>query len=149
MYYKVYEVYVAKDLSGKPLYVGNGKQGRHKHCNSGVSHCYELNEHHHLGKQMEVTVLIDRLSKEESIELEYNIIKTLEPAFNKKLSNGSSCTDKWLDEGNDVDFNDVSAVTKFITFNTDDTDTMRLILHYTVVPEITYIVSRVLDQKIY
>ena len=37
----MYEVYVCK-LNDEVLYVGQGKLGRHKHCNSGCSHVYEL-----------------------------------------------------------------------------------------------------------
>lgn len=31
----LYEVYVAYDKQGNPLYVGQGAKGRHKHCTSG------------------------------------------------------------------------------------------------------------------
>ena len=42
----VYEVYVAYSLSGKPLYVGQGLEGRHKHCLSGCSHSKLFNRYY-------------------------------------------------------------------------------------------------------
>ena len=39
-----YEVYVAYDKQGNPLYVGQGAKGRHKHCTSGKSHNKLLNK---------------------------------------------------------------------------------------------------------
>ena len=38
-----YYVYHAYGLNGELLYVGKGSGDRYKHCNSGVSHCFELN----------------------------------------------------------------------------------------------------------
>lgn len=40
-----YYVYHAYGLNGELLYVGKGSGDRYKHCNSGVSHCFELNRY--------------------------------------------------------------------------------------------------------
>ena len=40
----LYEVYVAYDKQGNPLYVGQGAKDRHKHCTSGKSHNKLLNK---------------------------------------------------------------------------------------------------------
>lgn len=40
---KVYELYHCK-YQGEVVYIGQGARGRHRHCNSGTSHVYELNE---------------------------------------------------------------------------------------------------------
>ena len=39
----MYEVYICK-LGDDTVYIGQGVKGRHKHCISGKSHVYELNE---------------------------------------------------------------------------------------------------------
>jgi len=39
------EVYLCY-LEDEIVYVGSGKLNRHKHCNSGISHVYELNRLH-------------------------------------------------------------------------------------------------------
>ena len=49
----MYEVYMCK-LNDEVLYVGQGASGRHKHCNSGSSHVYELNKLHFQGKTFDV-----------------------------------------------------------------------------------------------
>lgn len=40
---KVYELYHCK-YQGEVVYIGQGSRGRHRHCNSGISHVFELNE---------------------------------------------------------------------------------------------------------
>ena len=42
-----YEVYVCR-VDGEIVYIGSGRHGRHKHCDSGCSHVYELNKIHFL-----------------------------------------------------------------------------------------------------
>ena len=64
-----HEVYVAKDLYGNYLDIGAGKEGRYKHCQSGVSHCYDLNKLHHTKVKYSVEVTHTDLSKEESLEM--------------------------------------------------------------------------------
>ena len=46
---KHFEVYICK-LDGNIIYIGSGANGRHKHCNSGCSHVYDLNKLHFEGK---------------------------------------------------------------------------------------------------
>jgi len=41
-----YEVYAAISEDGEYLYIGAGKRGRHLHCTSGISNCYDLNRLH-------------------------------------------------------------------------------------------------------
>ena len=53
---KGYEVYVCKNGS-EVVYIGEGRFGRHKHCNSGTSHVYELNKLHFDGVVLEVDVV--------------------------------------------------------------------------------------------
>ena len=41
----VFEVYICK-FENSVVYIGSGGLNRHKHCKSGISHVYELNEIH-------------------------------------------------------------------------------------------------------
>lgn len=50
---EIFVVYAAY-INGEIVYVGQGKQGREKHCTSGVSHVYELNAAHFNGETIEV-----------------------------------------------------------------------------------------------
>lgn len=45
-----FEVYKAVDKDGNLLYIGSGRRTRHKRCNSGISHSYELNRMHFNGE---------------------------------------------------------------------------------------------------
>ena len=40
-----YYVYKATGLNNEILYIGKGGGDRYKHCNSGISHCFELNRY--------------------------------------------------------------------------------------------------------
>lgn len=99
---KFFEVYVCKDENGTILYIGSGARGRHKHCNSGSSHVYELNKMHFEGKKLSVLVLSlhetreDALQKEKELILQYKPIFNIQYLSNKKLSkaNKSSVTSK-------------------------------------------------------
>lgn len=85
---KVFEVYVCK--SGEDiLYIGQGKLGRHEHCNSGISHVYGLNRLH-FGK-VDVIIEIDSLHdlKEEAVKRESDLIAKHKPKFNK-VNNGDT-----------------------------------------------------------
>ena len=69
IYYVVYE--------GIVVYIGCGKRGRYKHCNSGISHVYELNQIH-FNNPDKIQVNILRWYDEESSAFEdekYLIIK--------------------------------------------------------------------------
>ena len=80
-----YEVYVAYSLSGKPLYVGQGLEGRHTHCLSGCSHSKLLNRYYfNNGEEnsMLVKVINKGLTREQSLGVEKDLICTLQPDFN-------------------------------------------------------------------
>lgn len=83
---KDYIVYTVT-ISGEIVYIGSGKVGREKHCDSGTSHCYELNKCHHTGVQMNVAIYKMYLTKEESLSLEKELILLHQPRFNKVYVN--------------------------------------------------------------
>ena len=79
----VYEVYVCK-YDGVVVYVGQGKCGRHKHCASGCSHVYGLNELHFKGDKSKLEVSVSVVAnKEIALEKESGLIKRYQPKFNK------------------------------------------------------------------
>lgn len=77
----MYEVYVCK-LGDEVLYVGQGRCGRHKHCNSGASHVYELNKLHFSGIEVIVDVVYVDSRKDVVLEKERKMIYELQPKFN-------------------------------------------------------------------
>ena len=87
----LYEVYVAYDKQGKPLYVGQGASGRHKHCTSGKSHNKLLNKFYftHEDDELVVKVLHKNLTKEDSLRIEKDLIQELNPDFNIAHKNPS------------------------------------------------------------
>ena len=79
----IFEVYVCK-YGDEVVYVGEGARGRHRHCNSGRSHVYELNELYFLGDKGLFEIDVKRVkTKEEAKKLEKEYINTLKPKFNK------------------------------------------------------------------
>lgn len=78
---KLYEVYLCK-YKDEVVYVGQGGYKRHKHCNSGTSHVYELNRLHFSGAVFDVDVKIFN-SKVEAVEREKELIKRYLPKFNR------------------------------------------------------------------
>lgn len=68
-------VYQAYDLAGKLRYIGEGREARPNHVNSGASHNFKLNEHFFLKGPMRVDVIATGLSKSESLAIEYLMIK--------------------------------------------------------------------------
>lgn len=84
-----YEVYVCKDADGEVLYVGQGKTGRSDHCTSGVSHVYGLNRLFFMGHELVVEILETGLSKEDSLVIEKEAIRSLKPKFNLIGNRGS------------------------------------------------------------
>ena len=78
---EIYEVYLCK-YKGEVVYVGQGGYKRHKHCNSGISHVYELNKLHFSGVVFDVTVKIFS-SKAKAVEKEKELIKMYLPKFNR------------------------------------------------------------------
>lgn len=77
---KRFEVYICS-LDKEILYIGSGKINRHKHCNSGTSHVYELNKLHFEGKTFTIELKFFD-TKEESLEEEINLISKYVPKFN-------------------------------------------------------------------
>ena len=77
-----YEVYVCK-YDDVVLYVGQGKVGRHSHCNSGCSHVYGLNRLHFGKVNFTVEVLSGYETQKEAIEEERRLISLHAPKFNK------------------------------------------------------------------
>ena len=78
---KIYEVYLCKH-EGVVVYVGQGYYKRHKHCNSGTSHVYELNQLHFQGVVFDVEVSIAP-DKETALAKEKELIKAYLPKYNK------------------------------------------------------------------
>lgn len=77
---QTYEVYIVRH-EGVPMYVGEGKEGRYLHVNSGTSNVYEANRMHFQGIELDVEVITVQ-DKEASVELERELIKELRPAWN-------------------------------------------------------------------
>lgn len=80
---KIYEVYVCKH-EGVVVYVGQGYYNRHKHCNSGTSHVYELNQLHFQGVVFDIDVEL-LPNKEVAVKKERELIKRYLPKFNKNF----------------------------------------------------------------
>ena len=86
-------MYVCKH-DGVVVYVGQGYYNRHKHCNSGTSHVYELNKLHFQGVvfDVEVTILDN---KDVAVKKEKELIKKYLPKFNKNfMQNGKQIIGK-------------------------------------------------------
>lgn len=90
---KIYKVYLCKH-EGIVVYVGQGYYNRHKHCNSGTSHVYELNKLHFQGVVFDVEVTILD-SKDVAVKKERELIKKYLPKFNKDfMQNGKQMIGK-------------------------------------------------------
>lgn len=83
------EVYIARDREGDVLYVGYGNFGRHKHCNSGTSHVFGLNEMFFLKGRDSILVEVVKqgITKQQAEKLEKELIIGLQPKFNKSMLN--------------------------------------------------------------
>ena len=79
----LYELYHC-EYKGEVVYIGQGKKGRHKHCNSGCSHVYELNKiHFSEGDEVLQTKILKVSKDKKQIELdEKELIKCYNPRFN-------------------------------------------------------------------
>lgn len=80
-----HEVYAVLDSNGIILYIGSGRHNRHKHCESGCSHVYELNRMHFNGETFQTKILHTNLTKEYSIEVEKKLITLHQPPLNKQF----------------------------------------------------------------
>lgn len=82
-----HEVYIGR-VDGQVVYVGEGRVGRHKHLNSGVSNVYQANQQHFLGRTIETEViLVDE--KEKADALETKLIEKYAPPWNVDKTDGS------------------------------------------------------------
>lgn len=99
---QIYEVYVCS-YKGDVVYVGEGRKGRHQHCNSGISHVYELNEiHFSEGKDLlKVQVVKESGSKDEVEQLEKELIRSLSPLYNRKNNGNKDGRLDKMEEGRD------------------------------------------------
>ena len=89
-----YETYTCK-YKGDVVYIGQGRKGRHKHCNSGTSHVYELNKIHFLEGEdaLQVEVVKTNPSEKLSKEFEKGMIQKYRPKFNKVYLNNKDRED--------------------------------------------------------
>lgn len=87
---KVYELYHCK-YQGEVVYIGQGARGRHQHCNSGISHVFELNKVYFTeGKDvLEGYVVQEFFDKEVAEKQEIMHIQKYRPKLNK-VHNDSS-----------------------------------------------------------
>lgn len=91
--YIIYEV----THNNRVVYIGSGKPGREEHCMSGRSHNPELNKLFFTEPEnMNVTVIREGLSKDESLEIEKEFIQATEPRFNKVHTNRNRKVKKQL-----------------------------------------------------
>lgn len=83
-----YYVYHAYGISNELLYVGKGSGGRLRHCNSGTSHCLELNRYFfEKGSNAIKVEIIKRFeTDEEALNYERFCIISLQPLFNKDMN---------------------------------------------------------------
>lgn len=96
MDYIVYEV----TYKGKVVYIGSGKRedngkSRADHVKSGKSHNVDLNRLFFTDPDnMQVTIIRENLTKEESLEMEKGFIQATEPMYNKALTSRSRKVNK-------------------------------------------------------
>ena len=79
---EVYEVYICR-YDNEIVYIGEGKLGRHRHCNSGGSHVVGLNELYFLGDRELFSIevrIVD--SKKEAKQMQDLLILKHKPKFN-------------------------------------------------------------------
>ena len=72
------------------MYVGQGVEGRHNHCLSGISHNKRLNRYYFSNgedESMVVEVKHKNLTKEDALSIERDLIRTLNPVFNRDYNN--------------------------------------------------------------
>lgn len=88
---KVYEVYQC-EYKDEVVYIGQGTKGRHKHCNTGISHVRELNRIYFIEGEDKLCVkVIKELSdKGAALELEKSLIDYHRPKFNKVFNSSKN-----------------------------------------------------------
>ena len=87
----VFEVYICK-FEDSVVYIGSGSLNRHKHCASGTSHVYELNEIHFSSERDKLSVEVVEFfnNKNDSLAYEKDLILMYQPTYNKAILNQSS-----------------------------------------------------------
>ena len=93
--FEVYSCY----YDGELLYVGSGAISRHKHCNSGCSHVYELNKLHFEGAVFDIKLRYFE-TKEESLEVEKALIREHLPKLNSVHTSRNKSKAKWFEQYN-------------------------------------------------
>ena len=98
---KVYEVYICK-YDGDIVYIGQGLKGRHKHCSSGTSHVYELNEIVFCRNKelLSVEIIFESCDQGKVKHLEKQLILKHRPIYNKDYIVGDKV--KSLRDGRNV-----------------------------------------------
>ena len=84
-------VYLGK-VGDKVVYVGQGVPTRPAHLNSGVSACYLANKHHFKGRSAEIEIVAEGLCKPEAVKLESELIRELQPVWNRMPGIGARAT---------------------------------------------------------
>lgn len=72
---KIHVVYIARDKDGAIRYIGEGEPSRPSHVNSGISHVYNLNREHFSGRNMDVEIFAEKLTKIEALTIEKLLLK--------------------------------------------------------------------------
>lgn len=87
----VFEVYICK-FENSVVYIGSGGLNRHKHCKSGISHVYELNEIHFSSERDKLSVAVVEFfnNKSDSLAYERDLVLLYQPTYNKAILNQSS-----------------------------------------------------------
>ena len=84
---KLYEVYECR-VNGELVYIGSGVEGRYKHCDSGLSHNYDLNKAHFDKNCVVTTKVVKKFNnKEDSLTLEKELILRENPKYNRVFVN--------------------------------------------------------------
>ena len=79
-----YIVYTVKITETQELvYIGSGLEGRELHVTSGTSHSYFLNCLHFNEIDVTVEVIYENLTKQESLDIELDLIRKNKPIFNR------------------------------------------------------------------
>ena len=88
---EVFEVYFCY-YKDEVVYIGKGSLGRHKHCNSGASHVYKMNEiHFKEGSDVLKTEVVKYFkTNKEAIEFEKASILKFKPKFNTVFTDNNN-----------------------------------------------------------
>jgi len=123
---------------GVVLYVGEGKEGRHKHATSGISHVRHLNYLTFCNKPLDVEV-IPVADKQTAVEQENELIESLSPLFNVGIQGKFAYVYKDI----------MKIYNKFCTKeNYSDTakDTFEFIIK-NIIPDGTFILNRTITER--